>query len=93
LHWSRLRPDHAQIAPDIPSQPSFTTNFGGHIYLSITRQGFVVGVQDMASALDQVDGNLVSQDLWEMFAEVIIQHIKQFRRKLHSGWPATTNHE
>lgn len=84
-----------KIAPDALSQPpcSLHSLGGGRIYLSIFGHSFVIGIQYMAPALNQVHRNLVPQDFGEVLAEVLVQHVKQFRRKLYPSWPATTYHE
>lgn len=62
-------------------------------HLSILRKGFIVSVQDVSTALDDVDRDLVSQDLGKGVEQVLVEQIKQLSCEFNTGWTAATNDE
>lgn len=47
----------------------------------------------MASALDDVDRNLVSQDAGIVFAQVLVQHVEELCSEFNASGAATTDDE
>jgi hypothetical protein len=62
-------------------------------YFSIFRESFIVSVQNMSAALDNVDRDLVSQDLGERVEQVLIEQVKQFGRELNTSRATATNNK
>jgi hypothetical protein len=62
-------------------------------YLCESGQGFIVGVQDMAAALDEVDGDLATQKPGIEVDQVFIEHVVELGCELDARRTATANDE
>lgn len=63
------------------------------MYLGVFRQSFVVRVQNMRSALNNVDRDLISDNARERIEQVLIQQVVQLGSELNTSGTTTTDHE
>lgn len=65
----------------------------GKTYLGILRKCFIIGIEDVTTTLDDMHGNLVSQDPRECMKQVLVQQVKQLRREFNASRSATTDNK
>jgi hypothetical protein len=59
--------------------------------LGVFGESLIVGVENVASALDDVNGDFVSQDAWVVVAEIFVEHVVQFGGKFDTGWTTSAD--
>lgn len=62
-------------------------------YLGVFGQRLIVSVQDMSSALDDVNRDLIPDNSRERMEQVLVEKIEQFRGKLHTSGTTTADHK
>jgi hypothetical protein len=62
-------------------------------YLGVFGKCFVISVQNMRSALDDVDGNFVAHNARERMKQVLIEQIEQLSSEFDTSGTTTTDNE
>lgn len=72
---------------------SWIDEWGPWTDLSIARESLIVGVQDVTTALDNVHGDLVPENLREGVKKVLVEQIEQLRGELNTRRASTANNK